>query len=193
MTARETDADKGTHDCLTTHKHMERTIRKAAVWDLPVIRRLIESGRKLMRENGNPLQWGDHHPSNRQFQHDIAQGCSYLLLQDGAPIATFAFIPGPDDTYAKIYQGSWLEAGRPYHVIHRVAREHGVHGVMRDIFDYCFSVADNIRIDTHRDNTLMQRALVHAGFSYRGIIFLASGDERLAYQKITDRQPAAAL
>lgn len=62
---------------------------------------------------------------------------------------------------------------------------------MADILDYGFSVADNIRIDTHRSNTLMQRALAHAGFSYRGIIFLPNGDERLAYQKITGRHSAA--
>jgi RimJ/RimL family protein N-acetyltransferase len=56
---------------------------------------------------------------------------------------------------------------------------------MRDILDYCFTVTDNIRIDTHRDNQIMQHCLAKAGFSYCGIIHLLNGDERLAYQKVT--------
>ena len=40
-----------------------------------------------------------------------------------------------------------------------------------------------IRIDTHRDNKIMQHNLLKYGFTYCGIIYLANGDERLAYQK----------
>ena len=41
-----------------------------------------------------------------------------------------------------------------------------------------------IRIDTYRDNQIMQHVIKKYGFGYCGIIFLANGDERLAYQKI---------
>lgn len=41
---------------------------------------------------------------------------------------------------------------------------------------------DNIRIDTHRDNLVMQRAVRKEGFRYCGIIYCWSGDDRLAYQ-----------
>jgi hypothetical protein len=44
----------------------------------------------------------------------------------------------------------------------------------------------NIRIDTHRDNKIMQYNILKHGFPYCGIIYLASGDERLAYQLIKD-------
>jgi hypothetical protein len=50
--------------------------------------------------------------------------------------------------------------------------------------DWCFSKDPNIRIDTHRDNKIMQHNILKEGFSYCGIIYLESGDERLAYQKI---------
>lgn len=43
----------------------------------------------------------------------------------------------------------------------------------------------NIRIDTHRDNRIMQHNILKYGFSYCGIIYLLSGDERLAYQAVT--------
>ena len=152
---------------------MERYVRKATTEDLPVVLDLIESGRRIMRENGNPHQWGDSHPA-------VAQ------IEGGRAIATFAFIPGPDVTYAVIYDGQWIDTYRPYYVLHRVASAHGQHGIMASILDYCFTKTGNIRIDTHRDNKPMQGALAKAGFHYCGIIHLHDGDERLAYQKIND-------
>ena len=41
----------------------------------------------------------------------------------------------------------------------------------------------NLKIDTHRDNYPMQKSLKKNGFEYCGIIYLADGNERLAFQK----------
>jgi hypothetical protein len=163
---------------------MERLVRKTIASDLPVVLELIESGRKIMRESGNPHQWGKNHPTIAQLQKDIEDGHSFLLMDGDKAIATFAFIPRPDVTYAKIYDGAWIDTAKPYYVIHRVASLPEYHGVMKDILDYCFGVTDNIRIDTHRDNKPMQHCLVKYGFRYCGIIHLLDGDERLAYQKL---------
>lgn len=165
----------------------KREITKASPADLPTVCEMIAAGRRLMRESGNLHQWDEHHPSVDQLKEDIGRGCSYLLKEDGKRFATFAFVPGPDDTYATIEQGAWIDTGSPYYVIHRVAALPGFHGVMRDILDYCFSLTDNIRIDTHRDNAIMQHCLLKAGFTYCGIIHLKNGDERLAYQKVVKR------
>ena len=51
---------------------MERFVRKATTKDLPVVLDLIESGRRIMRENGKPRQWGDSHPTVEQIEDDIA-------------------------------------------------------------------------------------------------------------------------
>lgn len=163
---------------------MERLVRTAIASDLPVLLELIESGRKIMRESGNPHQWGKNHPTTAQLQKDIEDGHSYLLIEGDKAIATFAFIPGPDVTYAMIYNGAWIDNVKPYYVIHRVASLPEYHGVMKDILDYCFTVTDNIRIDTHKDNKIMQYCLEKYGFLYCGIIHLLDGDERLAYQKL---------
>ena len=48
--------------------------------------------------------------------------------------------------------------------------------------DWCVSIDRNLRIDTHRDNSIMRHNILKYGFRYCGIIFLESGDERLAYQ-----------
>ncbi|MBP5619849.1 MAG: N-acetyltransferase, partial [Bacteroidaceae bacterium] len=60
------------------------------------------------------------------------------------------------------------------------------HHIFSDIMDFCFSRERNIRIDTHRDNSIMQHNIGKHGFAYCGIILLANGDERLAYQKIIE-------
>ncbi len=161
-----------------------RTIRKATVEDIETVLSLIDSGRKIMIATGNTHQWDTNHPSKEQIEDDIANGNSYLLSEDDKPIATWAFIEGPDPTYAIIYDGKWLN-DNPYHVIHRVASLPQYHGVMNDILDWCFSRDSNIRIDTHKDNKIMQHCLEKYGFSYCGIIHLLNGDERLAYQKTT--------
>lgn len=83
----------------------------------------------------------------------------------------------------KIHEGKWLDDELPYHVVHRIASYPDVHGIFSDIMDFCFSHDPNIRIDTHKDNKIMQHNITKHGFSYCGIIYLASGDERLAYQK----------
>lgn len=159
-----------------------RTIKKSVVADIPVIMQLLECGRQKMRANGNLEQWTDGNPKQSLIEADINNGNSYILEEDGKAVATFAFIEGPDITYNNIYEGKWKENTLPYHVIHRMASLHGTHGVFKDILKYCFERCNNIRIDTHRQNSIMRNALSKYGFEYCGIIYLLDGAERLAYQ-----------
>ena len=89
-----------------------------------------------------------------------------------------------EPTYSKIFGGEWLDDDRPYHVIHRIASIPDSHGIFKSIMDFAFAHESNIRIDTHKDNAIMQHNVVKHGFRYCGIIHLASGDERLAFQKL---------
>lgn len=161
-----------------------RNIRKSAKSDLPVVLSLINCGRKTMMATGNTHQWDANHPSDEQMEKDIDNGFNYLLVEEGKPIATFTFMPGPESTYEKIYDGGWLN-DKPYYVIHRVAGQPGHGGILYDILYWCFSQASNIRIYTHQDNKIMRHCLERYGFTYCGIIHLANGDERVAYQKNT--------
>ncbi len=139
-----------------------------------------------MRESGNLKQWTDGYPSADVFRQDIERGVSYVVEDAGRAVATFALVPGPDVTYARIYEGEWLN-DEPYYVVHRIASRQGVRGVLRMVLDYGFQLTQNIRIDTHRDNVIMQHLMQKYGFSYCGIIYLLSGDERLAFQKKVKR------
>lgn len=159
-------------------------IRPAHREDLPSIQAVLKAARGIMRSSGNLQQWTDEYPSETVVLQDIVIGVGYVVLYEGLVAGYFAMLPSPDPTYARIYGGEWLDDKLPYHVIHRIGSLPEVHGVFAAIMDYAFSVDRNIRIDTHRDNHIMQHGLTRYGFSYCGIIYLASGDERLAYQRI---------
>ena len=150
---------------------------------MPVIMRLIDEARGIMRSCGNVNQWIDGYPSEETILQDINNGHGYLYEQQGGEaLAYFAFIPGPEPTYKEIFDGQWLDDA-PYHVVHRLASTASSHGVFNDVMDYCMGVAGNLRIDTHRDNVIMHHVIDRYGFTYCGIIYLLNGDERLAYQK----------
>ncbi len=161
-----------------------RQIRPATYADIPVILELMEAARGIMRASGNLHQWADNYPQAEHIAADIDRAGGFVLEDDGVPGAYFAFLPSPEPTYARIYDGAWLDDSLPYHVIHRIASLPEVHGVFSAIMDYAFSADTNIRIDTHKDNRIMQHNILKHGFTYCGIIYLASGDTRLAYQRI---------
>lgn len=161
----------------------KRTIRKSTPEDIPSLMQLADEARGIMRNNGNMNQWINGYPTEEVFRNDIMNGNSYIMEDEGEPVGTFAFIPSPEPTYAKIYEGQWTDTDSPYYVIHRIASKAKAHGIMSDLLEYCFRQTNNIRIDTHRDNLIMQHSLLKNGFRYCGIIYLESGDERLAYQK----------
>ena len=66
--------------------------------------------------------------------------------------------------------------------IHRIASSGAVRGVFDKAVDFALLSHDVVRVDTHRDNEPMKRAIMRRGFSYCGVIYLANGDERLAYE-----------
>ena len=162
---------------------MSYHIAHATVEQLPALLDLAEQARGIMRSTGNIGQWVNGYPSREVFLKDIEQRCSMIVTDDaGNIVATFAFLPSPEPTYEYI-DGQWLDDTRPYYVIHRIASTPGSHGVLRAIIDYAFTVTDNVRIDTHRDNVIMRHLLPQLGFTHCGTIYLANGDDRLAFQQ----------
>lgn len=158
-------------------------IRKTVEADLPQIAKIYEKAKKFMCQTGNPNQWNGEKPNGETAREDMEKGIGYVAEENGEIVAVFMFSQDHDPTYTKIYGGEWL-SDAPYGVIHRIAVTEQGHGTIGHCIDWCFSHCQNLRIDTHRDNLPMQRALLKRGFEYCGIIYLANGDERLAYQKI---------
>ena len=163
---------------------MKRVIREARPDDMAGIMKVIDAAKKIMRQSGNMHQWVEGYPSEAVIIADMEKKGAFVVEDSGNVVGYFAFLQSPEPTYARIYEGKWLDDERPYHVVHRIASYPDVHGIFSSIISFCFSNDKNIRIDTHRDNKIMQHNVQKHGFTYCGIIYLQSGDERLAYQKI---------
>ena len=165
---------------------MNRIIRETKPTDITDITQVMEAAKKIMRQSGNLHQWADGYPSEAVIISDMEKHGGFVLEETGRIVGYFAFLPSPEPTYSKLYNGKWLDDVQSYHVIHRIASYPDVHGIFNDIMDFCFSHDANIRIDTHKDNRIMQHNIEKHGFTYCGIIYLANGDERMAYQKLNN-------
>ena len=148
---------------------------------------IYRQARQIQLDSGNLHQWREGYPSQEIVRGDIDRGVSYVIEDEnsgGTLVGAFAFIPGEDPTYKYIEGGSWLDDVKPYGTIHRLAGMRGCHGIAALCFDWCWRQIPNLRIDTHEDNAIMKRCVEKAGFKYCGVIYLLSGDPRIAFQKI---------
>lgn len=157
---------------------------KAAMSDLDEIIAIYKRAREYMAKTGNPHQWGDNgHPTKEMLLEDISLKRLTVLRSEGKIEAVFMFSLLPDPTYAVITDGTWKNA-EPYGVIHRIASAGRVRNILKLCTEYCLQFTDNIRIDTHSDNKVMQHQLAKCGYQKCGTIFLENGDPRIAYQLI---------
>ena len=160
---------------------MHYTVRKAEMKDLPRIEEIYAYARAFMAETGNPNQWGKTNPPVDRLKLDIQEGKLHVVT-DGEIHGVFYFAREIDPTYLEIYDGAWHE-DREYGVIHRIAGD-GSGGILKTAVAYANAQCDYLRIDTHEDNVVMQRALGKLGFKRCGIIHLLNGDPRIAYDKV---------
>lgn len=157
-------------------------IRKAELSDLPSIMPIYDKARETMRRMGNPHQWDSSYPSVALIEEDIRAGyCHVCVLGDGSVCGVFWFGVIDEPTYHRIEDGRWLNE-KPYGVIHRLASGGEVRGLGRLVLEWAMAQYPNIRVDTHRDNRVMQHLVSALGFSYCGIIYVSDGSPRLAYQ-----------
>ena len=156
--------------------------RRAVPADLPQILPIYENARAFMRRSGNPNQWRSHHPAVEILQEDIQKEQLYLCLVDEHIAAVFCYFRDIDPTYVQIFGGEWLNSN-PYGVIHRIAVARQGQGIAQHCFRWALEQCPDLRIDTHRDNAPMQRSLEKFGFTRCGIIYLANGEDRIAYHK----------
>lgn len=163
---------------------MKREIRLSKSEDIPLMLRMFEHSREIMRSQGNTVQWTDGYPGVEAINYDLARNVSHIILEDGKPIGTFAFIIGDEPTYHVIEHGAWIDDKSTYGTIHRLACLPNVHGVAQSCFEWCASQFHNLRVDTHVKNQSMIHVVEKFGFQYCGVITIANGTPRNAYQKI---------
>ena len=146
------------------------------------IMELYARARKFMAEHGNPTQWPPTYPPRDLVERNIQEGHVFVCMAEGRIVAVFYYRIGEDPTYQVIKDGNWLNDGE-YGVVHRITSDGSVRGAASFCLQWAWEQCGNLRIDTHRDNVVMQNLLKKNGFEYCGIIYVNNGEERLAYQK----------
>ena len=155
-------------------------IRKAKIEDLERIMGIYRIAQDFMIESGNPNQWGHTYPSEDLIKEDIENEVCYLICDDDSPHGVFALFDGIEPTYEYIEDGEWLNDEK-YVTLHRIASDGKVHGIFKCAIEYCKSISDNIRIDTHNSNVVMQKQIEKNGFEKCGTIYVRDGSPRIAY------------
>jgi len=161
-------------------------IRKATIDDLDVIMSIYRAAQDFMIESGNPNQWGHFYPSEDLVREDISKGISYVICDRDNPHGVFVLIDGLEPTYQYIENGSWINE-EPYITLHRIASDGKLHGIFKSAIDYSKSISDNIRIDTHSNNVIMQKQIEKNGFKKCGTIYVREGSPRIAYQWVKEK------
>ena len=158
-------------------------IRQAASSDLSRIMVIYAHARRFMAEHGNPTQWGNTRPTEADISARIARNELFVLEDSDGIHGVFAFILGEDPTYHVIENGHWL-SDAPYGTIHAVASDGCTHGLLTQVAAYCLQATRHLRIDTHPDNLIMQHVITKNGFTKCGIIHVADGSPRFAYERL---------
>lgn len=157
-------------------------IRAAEQKDFERITQIYEYARKFQAENGNPSQWINGYPWHWLIKKDIEEKrCYVCMTSEGETAGVFTLFDGADPTYAVI-DGAWV-SDEPYLTIHRIASAGIRHGIVKFCVDWAYSRLPNVRIDTHRDNSVMRHILPKLGFVQCGVIITHNGTERIAFQK----------
>ncbi|MDM0622319.1 GNAT family N-acetyltransferase [Clostridium perfringens] len=163
--------------------------RQANISDLDQIVEIIELSKKYLKET-KVDQWQDGYPTKEDLRRDIESGNSYVLTNKDEIVATTVISLDGESTYNSIFNGEWI-TNEEYIVMHRVAvhEKYKGKGIFKELIKEAESLALNkgissIKIDTHRDNISMQRAVVKNDFQKCGIIYLEDGSERIAFEKV---------
>jgi len=163
---------------------MDYEVRHAEMTDISRICKIYVYARSFMAKHGNPNQWENHYPPVEQLIQDIKEEALYIVVENSAIHGVFYFRIEEDPTYRIIKDGNW-RSDSSYGVIHRIAGD-GSGGILKAAIAFCENRIKHLRIDTHHDNYVMQRALQKQGFHRCGIIFLPDGSPRIAYDRITE-------
>lgn len=158
-------------------------IRQALLSDLETILDIYDEARVFMGQNGNPSQWRNGYPSKGRVIDDIKENCLFVIQRESKPCGVFFFKVGEDPTYRYIENGKWL-SDTEYGVIHRIAGRTKEKGIFAEALEFCQGKITHLRIDTHKDNSIMQHALAKYGFTPCGTIYVADGTPRIAYERL---------
>ena len=160
-------------------------IEHAKMSDFAIIESVYATARKFMKETGNPTQWGDTYPECELLENDIQNNNLYVVKAEEEIIGAFMFSLQVDQCYNVIENGSW-RFDRKYGVIHRLASNGKKKGVFGAVLEFALTQSDYIRIDTHKQNKVMQSVLAKHGFVPCGKVYMLNGSPRIGYDYLNE-------
>lgn len=155
-------------------------IRQANINDIDYIMPMIVEGRKHIATYNIP-QWINGYPSIETITQDINLKRGYVYIIDNEIVGYFVVLEH-DPCYDNI-DGEWLN-DLPYVAIHRTVTKYFNAGLGSKMLDEIKNIYSHIRIDTHEGNISMNKCLIKNNFIYCGVIKLADGSPRNAYEFI---------
>ncbi|MBP3908015.1 MAG: GNAT family N-acetyltransferase [Turicibacter sp.] len=163
-------------------------LRYTKLEDIERVMEIIKQAQQYFKEKGIN-QWQNGYPNAKVIENDIKNGHSFVLIKNNEIVGTIAISFEGEATYNKIFEGAW-KSNDNYAVIHRIAVDQELKGIglssemikQTELMCNKKSVG-SIKVDTHEDNQAMQRSLIKNGFDYCGVIYLADGSKRVAFEK----------
>lgn len=156
------------------------------------IERLLEIKEQavlFMKKSNQYVQWNDSYPCRDTYISDLEKKIGYVLVNQSQVEGYFSLSFGVDESYEIVYEGEF-KTQKPYGVIHRLMVSDKLRGknisefLIEAAFDICRENGiSSIRIDTHKDNIPMTKAIISMDFDYAAIIKVADGTERMAYER----------
>ena len=166
-------------------------IRKSEYGDIPAIMVIINSAKEYLASQ-SINQWQNGYPNEEVLKEDIENSCGYVLTLAGEVKGYCSIRQTVDPCYGVIEHGEWKN-DRPYIVLHRtcIAPECKGGGSAGIFVRFAEEMAEklgikDLRADTHARNRSMRRMLEKNGFAECGIVYMADGAERIAFQKVLD-------
>lgn len=168
--------------------------RLALLSDVDRIMEIVADAQRFLKESGVD-QWQNGYPTREAFETDIMRGCCHVFTLDEKVAGVISVYFEEEESYKRVYDGSWLTGDSPYVVFHRaaVSNDYRGKGIAREMLSHVDSMAikrgfSSIRGDTHRDNKAMRSLLEKSGFVHCGTIYIDSGkeasSERVCYEKL---------
>lgn len=162
--------------------------------DLDRIMEIVGDAQRFLKESGVD-QWQNGYPTREAFEADIEKGSCHVFMLEGKIAGVISVFFENEESYKRVFDGSWRTGEVPYTVFHRAAvgNEYRGKGIAREMLSYVDIMArergfSSVRGDTHRDNKAMRALLERSGFVHCGTIYLDSGkeaqSERVCYEKL---------
>ena len=158
---------------------MTVNFRRACVEDIPPILQIFREGQAFLQAQNVPQWRPGTEPTIKEAEAAVQTEQGYVLTVEDTVAAFIMLVPGPDGS-PPLSQGEWPGRDEDYVALHRVAVSANMRGMglcsklLEAAIEQGIKLGYRaVRIDTHPDNQIMQRAILRVGFQQVGVMELS--------------------